>query len=175
MGDTTPINFNDLDLNLVYIRSPGGYLFELNPGNNLTPSRTLVPLLPWYRLFKGEDLNEMRDALNNLQIRAALAAQQEEVSDAAYTVLLGQYNLLAMVAPLTFTLPACEDFVDGGYVGTPIWIKDAGRNASSVNRITIVPAGADTIEGQVQWQIAQAGGSVALRPRNSTKNRWYVA
>lgn len=179
MTGVTDLDLSDLDINLVFVNSPGNYLWSLNPGNVNEPTLLFEvnQLLPWYRLFKGEDLQSIAVLANNLTVRAALAARQRKITAAGdIDVLLGDFQILidkAVPAATQVTLPNITQFIDGGYAGiSPIWIVDYGNVADNFP-ITIVTPDGTLINKQANHIIGAAGVSIGIVPLND-KTGWYV-
>src|SRR3990167_7882567 len=129
------------DIPLLFV--PPKYLFDESLVND-TPDGTLdyVPDFwnPWFNPVKGEDLNVMVRAINELIARLNLQYAQREITAAGNVTLAnGEYLILmnkAVGAATQITLPPIEAYVDEGYNFTNITIKDF-KGDSYANLITI--------------------------------------
>lgn len=181
----TGVSLKSIGLDEFALTFVGGSTPELFINQGVLSQTVLLEQFePFFRLFRGEDLNKLVDALNNANVAFALLGKQRTLTAAGnYAVNVYDFNILVNKTAgqaTTLTLPAARDRVNGGFTFGPLIIKDLKQDAGA-NPITVLPATVDangnsvtdTIDGLAQWQIAGNGGSLGLRVL-ADKTGWYV-
>lgn len=185
VAETIDIDFGDLDVPLVFVRSRITREFELNPGNIQGNLTLLNYFLPGFRLVDASELNKMIAMINNLTIRQVLVATQRVITAPGDVLMaLGDYQIILNKTVPQVTnlyLPSVADWVNGGYSGPAVTVKDLKGNAGTYP-CTLIPATVDNeghvvtdkIDGLASWQVGGDYASVSFRPLTDLSG-WYVA
>lgn len=142
------------------VYSIGADYTALDPTAIIDPSATLMAIYDANsKSFKAASLSTLLAEAGQI-VQDITAAGAVAISNNAGIALVEQ----AVGAPITLNLPAAASKT------CPVLIADWKGDAGT-NNITIVPNGAEKIQGKAQWTIAADTGSIFLRP---VAGRGYV-
>lgn len=125
----------------------------LDPNHVVDPSATLMAIYDANsKSYKSASISSLLSQAGQI-VQDITAAGPVTITNNAGIVLVEQ----AVGAPITLNLPTAASKT------CPVLIAD-WRGDAGTNNITIVPNGAEKIQGKAQWIIAADTGSVLLRP-----------
>ena len=125
----------------------------IDPSPVVDPSATLMAIYDANsKSYKSASISSLLSQAGQI-VQDITTAGPIAITNNAGIVLVEQ----AVGAPITLNLPSAASKT------CPVLIAD-WRGDSGTNNITIVPNGAEKIQGKAQWTIAADTGSIFLRP-----------